>query len=132
MQCGRPVQGHRDVQAIYLPVHEECHSITNLYNDLSFAFSFSCITRFACTSAEVEIHLSILIGQPLPLRFTYASTDIPPKTMAAPAHWPAVSECLYTTTDNTIVNILRVSVIILNEYSQLQAVDIERSALTQE
>ena len=26
-----------------------------------------------------------------PLRFTHASTEIPAKTMPAPAHWPSVS-----------------------------------------
>ena len=53
----------------------------------------------------------VIVGEPL--RFTKASTEIPQKTTAAPSHCPPVSLWLYMTTERSIVNNLRVNVIVL-------------------
>ncbi len=58
-----------------------------------------------------------------PLRVTKASTEIPANTIPAPSHWPGVNECLYTTTDKSIVNSLRVSVMVLAEEASMQVVE---------
>lgn len=59
------------------------------YKDFSFAFSFSWITRFACTSrGTMSFNTRDLIRMHdyVPLRFTNASTEMPANTTAAPSH----------------------------------------------